>query len=117
MCFREYYSQALGDEKTNALILHIELMTGEAFCNAVRHAGIQGSEKYVIIHIRCQETQFEIIVKDQNPEFNFSRVPEPDFASVPEKGYGLHIIKKLADTVQYQRENSWNVLTIVKYIT
>ena len=115
--FREYYSQTLGNEKTNTFIQYVELMAGEAFCNAVRHAGGQGFGKYVIIHIKCQETQFEIIVKDQNPEFDFSRMPEPDFASVPEKGYGIYIIKKLADEVQYQRENNWNVLTIVKYIT
>ncbi len=93
----------------------IELMTGEACTNSICHNPIPGSGE-VLLKMRYHHRFIDITVMDQNPEFDFYNIRKPKFDDIPEGGYGLHIIKTIADKVIYKREDGWNMLLMIKRI-
>jgi len=102
------------EHKRKSKFLHeIELMAGEACTNSIRHAAVPNTGE-LILRLIIKDNSFEIIVMDQNPEFDFHNAAQPRFDEIPESGYGIHIIKSLADKVVYTRDNSWNKLHIIK---
>ncbi len=94
----------------------IELMTGEACTNSIRHAPKLNSGK-LIVRLVIKENHLEIIVMDQNPKFDFYNSGQPAFDKISESGYGIHIIKSIADKVVYTRTGSLNKLRIIKRFT
>ncbi len=70
------------------------------------------------IEIRTRRTagRFHVDIIDEGPAFDPLTRPEPDLAvdldERPVGGLGIHLIRSLADDVQYRREDSRNVLTI-----
>lgn len=59
-----------------------------------------------------------IQIEDDGRAFNPLTAPEPDTTGSVEKrkigGLGIHLVKKLMDTVTYARKNENNILTIQK---
>jgi len=102
--------------KNSNFLQEIELMTGEACTNSFRHA-VNLNQGKLILRLIINENHFEIIVMDQNPEFDFNNTGQPDFDIIPESGYGILIIKSLADKVVYTRTNHWNKIHITKRFT
>lgn len=106
-------NQSIKHKRTTKFLQEIELMTGEACTNSIRHASNLNSEG-LILRLILTKNDFEIIVLDQNPEFDFYNSGQPEFDEIPESGYGIHIIKSLADKVVYTRSCCWNKLHIIK---
>lgn len=104
-----------GQKLAPKFLQEVELMTGEACTNSICHNPAPNSGE-VILKIRSYQNIFKIIVMDQNPAFDFYNFRQPEFDDAPESGYGLHIIKTLADKVIYQRENNRNILSMTKKI-
>ncbi len=103
------------EHKGNTKFLQeIELMTGEACTNSIRHASNRNSG-VLILRLKLTKNHFEIVVLDQNPKFDFHNAYRPEFDKIPENGYGIHIIKSLADKITYKRKKNGNQLHIVKY--
>jgi anti-sigma regulatory factor (Ser/Thr protein kinase) len=99
--------------QNSKFLQEIELMTGEACTNSFRHAA-DLNQGELILRLVIKESHFEIIVMDQNPEFDFNNTGQPEFDKIPESGYGIHIIKSLADKVVYTRAHGWNKIHITK---
>ncbi len=109
-------NQSIEHKRNSKFLQEIELMTGEACTNSIRHATHLNSGE-LILRLIIKVNHFEIIVMDQNPEFDFNQSGQPDFSEIPESGYGIHIIKSLADKVAYSRTSCWNKLHIIKRFT
>lgn len=106
-------NQSIEHKGTIKFLQEIELMTGEACTNSIRHASKLNSEG-LILRLILTKNHFEIVVLDQNPEFDFYNSGQPEVDEIPESGYGIHIIKSLADKVVYTRSCCWNKLHIIK---
>ncbi len=102
----------------------IELIVDETASNVVRHAYSQeqtGERRLIELEVEYHETRHEMIfsVADYGKGFSIKR-----FKSLQKKinerdpgGYGLHIIEKFSDKVEYSiHPNSKNVVTIHKII-
>jgi len=94
----------------------VELAVSEACTNAIRHAADADAAAMVVVKFRVTETELVIEVSDPGAGFNFADVPEPEFDRHPESGYGLYIIRKMMDEVQYARGDKMNTLTLKKYL-
>jgi len=57
-----------------------------------------------------------IEVSDQGTGFDFEKAPEPEFDQHPESGYGLYIIRRMMDEVEYTKGDKMNTLTMKKYL-
>lgn len=94
----------------------IELAAGEACCNAVKHGPDKEEDKIqVSISFNNTESKLSVAVSDGNPAYEFSE-REPDFAAIPENGYGLHIMRTLMDKVTYRRDRGRNTVIMEKQI-
>jgi len=94
----------------------VELALSEACTNAIRHTADASASATVIVSFRVYETQLVIEVSDQGTGFDFDKVPEPEFDQHPESGYGLYIIRRMMDEVEYARGGEMNTLTMKKYL-
>jgi serine/threonine-protein kinase RsbW len=85
---------------------------GEAFNNIVLH-GYAGRDDGVIeMEIRTRRDRIFVELRDYGSSFDPTTVPEPDFDSMPESGFGLFIIKAFMQ-ISY-RPGRPNVLTLTK---
>lgn len=95
----------------------LELAINEAFCNIVQH-GYRGEEnKPIKVTAIYEKGEIFIDMADQGESFRPSDIESPNFYGGQERGYGLFLIKKIADTVRYtpkQSHEGWNHLCLTK---
>ncbi len=87
---------------------------GEAFNNTAIHsyASCTGD---VEIEIEIGDAFITIRVLDYGKSYDFSAVPLPDLAMLPESGMGLYIIRSFMDEVHYV-PGAPNVLSMTKRV-
>jgi serine/threonine-protein kinase RsbW len=94
----------------------VELATGEACCNAVKHNPEDLNINALIsVVFQLHDSKITIVVSDGNDAFNFSE-REPDFDAIPEDGYGIYLMRKVMNKVSYQREKGRNFVIMEKKI-
>ena len=86
---RRYFSNFKLDESLYA----IEVIVGELLANVARHADSSAS-----IHVVWESGIATLTVVDHGPGFDADDVSDPDFES--ERGYGLWLVRSLADEVR-----------------
>lgn len=90
------------------------LASGEIFDNIASYAY---AEKGLLkIEIFAKNKQIFITFKDNGKAYNPLEQKEPDLSASTEErpigGLGIFLVKKLADSVQYERKQGFNILTI-----
>jgi serine/threonine-protein kinase RsbW len=96
------------------LVLAVE----EAVTNIILH-GYEGGSGVITILIQPNDGSVEIVLQDDAPPFDPTRVPAPrldlPLDERPLGGLGIYIMRKHSDEVKYQRTPSGlNELTLVK---
>lgn len=100
----------------------VEISVGEACTNSVKHCSdFEREDNQIIVtfsvHGQADSQQkLTVTVKDQNREFDFNGIAEPNFDEFPESGYGIFIIKEKMENVTYHRDEGCNILTMTKSI-
>ena len=80
----------------------------EAANNAIMHGNRYDAEKKVVINYDFSEPVLNIRVSDEGKGFDFDNLPdptEPEFIDKP-CGRGVFLIKRLADTVDFDRDGA-----------
>lgn len=106
-----------------------ELILQEAASNIIRHGyGGETSEQKLMLVLSLNTLNdprlggdrlyFQMELSDDAPPFDFTRaiVREPDPLQPRESGYGVFLIRKLADVLDYRYEDGRNYLTMGKLI-
>lgn len=117
---REFIEQGCKNIPGDAerMIQQLQLAVNEAFCNIVEH-GYQNSNRGEI-EVDIEQTYEGIVlnIKDQGKAFDPSQIEDPSFAGDKYGGFGLFMIKQIADVIAYspkEKEAGWNQLTLSKY--
>lgn len=97
---------------------HCQIAVDEACTNIIEH-GYSGEDKGNIeIVCRVEPGQLKIVITDQAPPFDASRVPEPRLSQALEDtsvgGLGIYFIRKMMDEVSFSHKNGENRLVLVK---
>ncbi|MGH1366181.1 MAG: ATP-binding protein [Calditrichia bacterium] len=93
----------------------LELVICEAAANAIKHGGESGGRNFAMLTFEIGDSSLKINVRDQGKGFDIGEIPEPDFDSVPEGGYGIYIMRTIMDDVSYNTgDDGWNTLTLIK---
>jgi serine/threonine-protein kinase RsbW len=96
----------------NEFRMEVVSAVSEAFNNIVLHS-YEGREDGVIeMQIRTRRDRISIELRDYGTSFDPTKVPMPDFDSLPESGLGLYIIRSFMN-ISYQAGRP-NVLTLTK---
>jgi len=93
----------------------IELCVSEACTNAIKYARSVDKDDVISIYFQIYSNKIIIKVQDRGSGFNLDDLPDPDIERIPERGYGLYIIRSKVDKVQYSRTERGNFLTMIKY--
>ncbi len=105
-------------------VYSVELILQEIATNIIRH-GYGGENPAVSVHLLMSVKELEsgrfallLEITDTGPAFDLTSkpVPMPNPLEPRESGYGLYLIDRLADKLEYSRYNDKNHLTVVKYL-
>ena len=104
----------LDDMTVNELNLALE----EAVMNVIQHGRPEPREASMRLTLRMDGDEIVATVTDGGIVFNPLLVPEPDLtADLAERdlgGLGLHLARSLVSSMEYERRNGYNCLTLRK---
>ena len=95
----------------------LQLAINEAFCNIVKHSYQEKTGREILIRGETGEDGITIELADQGEAFNPSEVSEPSLAGDRYNGFGVYMIRDIADHIVYSpkdSESGWNRLHIYK---
>ncbi|MGH2725239.1 MAG: ATP-binding protein [Actinomycetota bacterium] len=85
--------QAFGSHIEPHLLNSIRLLVSELVSNSVRHAGLSRGE-HIVVSVALQPKAVRVAVSD--PGNGFAERPPPT-DPVPDTGWGLHLVDRIAD--------------------
>ena len=96
----------------------IRLAVEEAVVNVMQYGYPEGQDGNIIINIQSNGSQIKITITDNGMPFDPTEKEDADTTlSVEERpigGLGVHLIREMMDSINYERENGQNVLTLRK---
>jgi anti-sigma regulatory factor (Ser/Thr protein kinase) len=111
----EQFCAANGISEDDSFNLHLVL--DESVINVIVHGYEDGAEHEIRVRLRRLDSQLVIDIEDDGIPYNPLDAPEPRFDLPIEQrrigGLGVHIMKTLARTIDYKREEGRNHLHIV----
>lgn len=114
-------SHAKSMDFDNSSINKIELATEEVLVNIISYGYPNRTGEIYIFCLPCQKSKgLKIVIKDSGIPYNpLKNRREFDSKQALEErsigGYGIFFILNLMDEVNYEREEDFNVLTLVKF--
>ena len=90
----------------------------EAATNVITH-GYEGSPGWIEVGVVLAGDRFIVTLEDEAPEFDPTRVAEPDLTVPPMArkpgGMGVHLIREATDALSHRpRPGGGNILTLVR---
>lgn len=114
------FLEELGEEwgLAIALVFSLNLVLEEALTNIILY-GFDNDEKHAIeINFKKVEHELLLTIIDDGSAYDPTLKADPDITlSVPERpigGLGIFLIKKIMDSVEYQRKDGRNILMLKK---
>ena len=112
---QEFWSAA---QLPAAHALYFELALEEVFMNIVMHGSHPGLMARVELSLLLADGGLTMTVQDDGPEFDPLALPAPDLtASLAERrigGLGIYFVRRMMDTVRYDRVGAQHRLTMSK---
>jgi len=86
----------------------ILIATVEAVNNSIVHGNKEDINKYVNVNLKIQNDTIYIIVEDEGPGFDYSKVPDPTKPENVENihGRGIYLMQHLADDVSFNENGT-----------
>ena len=91
----------------------ILLALQEAVTNVIRHA-YKGNGGDVEVTFRFRGEEVEIEIRDWGAPFDPEKVPTPDFEHPSPGGYGVFIMRKVTDRLEFRRDGEVNIAQLTK---
>ena len=99
----------------------LNLALDEMITNVVKHAYPGGGEHHFTLQITVSNEEFVARIEDDGVEFNPTEHPTPDLDAPLEErkegGLGIHLVRQIMTSVEYQRVAGKNVVTLRKKLT
>ncbi len=99
---------------------NILLALQEMVTNVLRHAYRGDESKPVRLQFVAEPRGIEITLRDQGPPFDplAAHGPDVDAEDLPASpgGFGILIMKAVMESIDYQRDGDWNVLTMMRSV-
>lgn len=106
----------------SSLLFQLNLALDEAMANSVNYAYPKGQEGMVTLVAQREGDNLVFDLIDQGEPFDPTKEGKPVDITLPAQdrpigGLGIFLIKKMMDSVSYERRGDRNVLTMIKKIT
>ena len=99
----------------------LNLALDELISNVAEHAYPHGEEHQFTIGITLSKEEFVAKIEDDGKAFDPTQHPDPDLDAPLEErkdgGLGIYLVRQIMTSVDYQRRDGKNVLTLRKKLT
>lgn len=103
---------------SSSLTLSLNLALEEAVTNVILYAYPEGSDGLVDIEAIIHKDHLKFIISDSGKAFDPTAAPEVDITldveDRPIGGLGIFLVRNIMDSVQYERVDGKNILTMSK---
>lgn len=102
-----------------ATIENVTMAVDEACANVIEHAYGNESDHTIDIAVLTFDDRMVVRIRDEGKKFDQASYQEPDLATfVRQKksgGFGVHLMRKLMDQVEYRHLDGQNETLLIKY--
>ena len=106
------------ENNISSILMPTTLILEELFTNTITHGVADGREVFIQVNLNIKKDELIMTYKDNGIPFNVLDLPDPDLTSSIENrevgGLGVHYVKTLSDSVEYEYTEKNNVLQIKK---
>ena len=101
----------------NELRDDLRLIAEEVVCNAIEHGDAGGPQRQIVVDIARDDDGLHVEFRDNGRPFDPLDQEPPDLdvdiLERPIGGLGVHLVRELAHSVRYRREEPYNVLHVI----
>ena len=114
------FIEELGEEfgLSPELVFNLNLVLEEAVSNVILYAYPKEEHQTISLIARKKDNQLNFVLTDSGKEFDPTQAPDADITLSAEDrpigGLGIFLIRQIMNTVEYQRIEGKNVLTLGK---
>lgn len=114
------FIEELGEEfgLSSELVFNLNLVLEEAVSNVILYAYPKEEHQIISLIARKKDNQLIFVLTDSGKEFDPTQAPDADITLSAEDrpigGLGIFLIRQIMNTVEYQRIEGKNVLTLGK---
>ena len=113
--------QFFQENNTPSISMPMTLILEELYTNTITHGASDGRDVFIEINLGINKDELIMTYKDNGIPFNVLELPEPDLtASIENRevgGLGVHYVKALTDSVEYEYVEKHNVLKMKKKLS
>ncbi len=103
------------------VIYQVRLVLDELLTNVISYGFSDGQKHEIEIRMRLEDSRLHLCIEDDATAFDPLQAAEPDLRSPAEDraigGLGIHLVRKLMDSVRYERRDGKNRLFLEKTIS
>ena len=101
------------------MIDQLSLAVDEACTNVIRHAYRGSKSGPVDITVDVDPERFTVTIRDEGDSIDLDQYQEPDLVQAIRArqggGFGVHIMRRLMDLVEYEKHGEFNEVHLVKF--
>lgn len=102
-----------------ATIENVTMAVDEACANVIEHAYGNESDHTIDIAVLTFDDRMVVRIRDEGKKFDQASYQEPDLATFVQQkksgGFGVHLMRKLMDQVEYRHLDGQNETLLIKY--
>ena len=116
------FVRELGEELglTSELVFNLNLVLEEAVSNVILYAYPKEESQEISLLAKMSGSNLVFVLTDSGKEFDPTQAPDADITLSAEErqigGLGIFLIRQIMNTVEYQRIDGKNVLTLGKQL-
>jgi anti-sigma regulatory factor (Ser/Thr protein kinase) len=99
---------------------HLNVVVEELVINAIKHGRCSPVEGAIAVALKLSGQELNITITDTGIPFNPLNAPPPDLtgslAERPIGGLGIHLVRSLMNSLEYERQGGRNRLRITKLL-
>ena len=100
------------------ITMNVNLAMEEAVVNVMNYAYPLGTQGKIVIEAMADDQRVKFVIVDQGAPFDPTTKEDVDTTlsidDRPTGGLGIHLIRQIMDTINYERKGKNNVLTLCK---
>ena len=113
--------QFFEENNTSSISMPMTLILEELYTNTITHGASDGRDVFIEVNLSIDKDELILTYEDNGIPFNVLKLPDPDLtASIENRevgGLGVHYVKTLTDSVEYEYVEKHNVLKMKKKLS
>lgn len=113
--------QFFEENNTSSISMPMTLILEELYTNTITHGASDGRDVFIEVNLSIDKDELIMTYEDNGIPFNVLELPDPDLtASIENRevgGLGVHYVKTLTDSVEYEYVEKHNVLKMKKKLS